>query len=329
MILMRRLSIAALSLLSLAASDAPPRPGTVKVFKDWAVGCDNGLVCTMASLIPGVPENAWPPVTVNLNRAVGAAGHFQIYVAGVNAPSPGFVIDGRNYRSDANADAIATAMANGRTAEMKGTRRAISLAGASAALRYIDAMQGRSGTVTAIVAKGTGRANAVPTAPSVPVLVARALVPITSKLDANMLAAMRKLGDCEEPSEYLSLEPSMVDAGKDQRIMLLPCHVAPYNVGIAVFVLEGDKIRPAAFDAPVGFEGPGDAASNKVHEVVSGDISDNRLTSFAKGRGLGDCGVRQVFAWDGQRMRLAEQFEMPDCRGNADLIQTWRTQIHA
>lgn len=329
MIPMRRLSIVAMPLLSLAASDAPPRPGAVKVFKDWAVGCDNGLVCTMASLIPGVPENAWPPVTVNLIRAVDAAGHFKIYVAGVNAPSPGIVIDGRDYRTDVDADAIAAAMANGRRAEVTGTHRAISLAGASAALRYVDAMQGRSGTVTAIVAKGTARATAVPTTPAVPVLVARALAPITSKLDASMLKTMRELGDCEEPSDYLSLEPSVANAGKGQRIVLLPCHGAPYNVGIAVFVLEGNKIRPAPFDAPVGFEGPGDAASNKVHEVISGDISDNRLTSFAKGRGLGDCGVQQVFAWDGQRMRLAKQFEMPDCRGNADLIQTWRTQIHA
>jgi len=51
--------------------------------------------------------------------------------------------------------------------------------------------------------------------------------------------------------------------------------------------------------------------------------------SFTKGRGLGDCGVQQAFAWDGLSMRLARQFEMPDCRGNVGFIQTWRAEVRS
>lgn len=327
MIFMHRLAIATISLLPLDASSEPPRPGAVKLFKDWAVGCDNGLTCTMASLVPGVPENSWPPVTVNLIRAPGAAGRFRMDVEGSDKSSPSIVVDGRDYGTD--AEVIAAAMARGKAAGVKGTGRTISLAGASAALRYIDAMQGRSGTVTAVVAKGSGSASSVPTAPAVPMLSARTLVPIRSKLDTSMLAAMRKIGGCEQPSDDLSLPPSVAKAGEGQRVVLLPCHSAPYNVGIAVFVLEGGKIRPAPFDAPVGFEDPGDATANKVHEIVGGGIRDNRVMSFTKGRGLGDCGVQQVFAWDGQNMRLTRQFEMPDCRGNGDFIQTWRVEVRS
>ncbi|HTG39817.1 DUF1176 domain-containing protein [Sphingomonas sp.] len=48
------------------------------------------------------------------------------------------------------------------------------------------------------------------------------------------------------------------------------------------------------------------------------------LASYAKGRGIGDCGVSQRFIWDGPRFRLIEQAEMSECRGSIDYITTWR-----
>jgi hypothetical protein len=51
------------------------------------------------------------------------------------------------------------------------------------------------------------------------------------------------------------------------------------------------------------------------------------LTSYAKGRGLGDCGVSQRFAWDGTRLRLIEQAEMSECRGNPNFIRTWTARV--
>ena len=64
-----------------------------------------------------------------------------------------------------------------------------------------------------------------------------------------------------------------------------------------------------------------------MHSVVNGGIENGLLTSYAKGRGLGDCGVSQSLAWDGRRLRLVDQSEMPECRGNTDTITTWRAKV--
>jgi hypothetical protein len=57
------------------------------------------------------------------------------------------------------------------------------------------------------------------------------------------------------------------------------------------------------------------------------DKANGLLTSFSKGRGIGDCGVGSNFAWDGARFRLVEQEEMGECRGSTDYISTWRARV--
>jgi hypothetical protein len=51
--------------------------------------------------------------------------------------------------------------------------------------------------------------------------------------------------------------------------------------------------------------------------LVSPSLSDDGkiLSSFNKGRGLGDCGVSTDWAWDGQTFRLTEYRSMGYCRG--------------
>jgi hypothetical protein len=53
---------------------------------------------------------------------------------------------------------------------------------------------------------------------------------------------------------------------------------------------------------------------------------DGTLDMFMKGRGLGDCGTRQRFAWDGARFRLVAQAQMDECRGSIDWIPTWQAR---
>ena len=45
-----------------------------------------------------------------------------------------------------------------------------------------------------------------------------------------------------------------------------------------------------------------------------------------KGRGLGDCGTRRTYVWDGARFRLTFQAQMDECRGSIDWIPTWRAR---
>ena len=57
------------------------------------------------------------------------------------------------------------------------------------------------------------------------------------------------------------------------------------------------------------------------------DPKTRLLSSFAKGRGLGDCGIINSFAWDGRLFRLVSQEAMDNCRGSVDYITTWRARV--
>ncbi|PVE59049.1 hypothetical protein DC429_01140 [Arthrobacter sp. TPD3018] len=303
-----------------------PKPGTLKTFGDWQVGCDNGLVCTMASLLPD--DGAGAGATLNLIRAPGPQGRYHT-VSGEGAtdasghtPAARFTVDGRDLGSDANA--LAAAMANGRVLKVPGG--AISLKGASAALRYIDAMQGRAGTVTATVAQGAKPAASVPPAPALPIVTAQRLTRYTAKLPTSVVAAMKRIGRCDL-SEGMESPPSVARTPDGRLLVIQPCSAGAYNVIGALFVVRGSDVRPAQVDASAGFDATGADSQTPVPSVVNGDFDRNVLTSYAKGRGLGDCGLGQTFAWDGSRYRLVSQDEMSECRGNTEYIATWRATM--
>jgi hypothetical protein len=295
-----------------------PRPGALKTFGDWTVGCDNGGRCAMASLLPEGAFGDGP--TMMLTRDPGPAGRYGVE-AGDDGNPPRFTVDGRAVAGD--ADAIAAAMANGTALTLAGQAGKVSLKGVNAALRYIDAAQGRVGTVTATIAKGTAAAATVPAAPALPTVAALRLEPSDAKLPAAVTAEMNRIGQCEM-GDGVDATPTIAKAPDGKLLVVLPCSAGAYNVIGALFVVDGTKVTPAQADAPAGFDETGADSQTPVHSVVNGDFDGNVLTSYAKGRGLGDCGVSQRFAWDGARYRLVEQSEMGECRGNTATIPTWR-----
>ena len=78
----------------------------------------------------------------------------------------------------------------------------------------------------------------------------------------------------------------------------------------------------APFDGQTGMsaEGPPTLVN------PSWDPETRRLHEYAKGRGLGDCGTRSQYAWDGERFRLVHQEEMEACRGSLHYVTTWRAE---
>ena len=60
--------------------------------------------------------------------------------------------------------------------------------------------------------------------------------------------------------------------------------------------------------------GPGWDAGNLLSNA-RWDAATGMLHHFDKGRGIGDCGTRQVWAWDGARYRLVQAERMEECRG--------------
>ena len=106
-----------------------------------------------------------------------------------------------------------------------------------------------------------------------------------------------------------------------------PCGNGAYNMFASAFIVdEAGKAARARFDYDAGM---GSGAEEPIAELVNADWDARRrlLTTYAKGRGLGDCGSARAFAWDGTLFRLAEEARMDECGGSIDFIPTWRAQV--
>ena len=93
-------------------------------------------------------------------------------------------------------------------------------------------------------------------------------------------------------------------------------------------------LRVAADDGPwtaPGFDSPpsdGDeGAPAGVFYNISWETGAGELQAMMKGRGVGDCGDRQIYVWDGSRFRLAQRWDMTECRGSREWILTWQAEV--
>lgn len=321
-------------IIAAAIAAGAPAPGALKTYADWTVGCDNGLACTMASLIP---EREDGRVTMSITRAPGLPGALRVAIVAEDAADStplsvsvdGVAVGGPSTDgvfTGAAARAMVVAIAKGRMLAVRSPTAplgTVSLAGAAASLRYVDATQRRAGTPSAIVATGTART--VPPTPALPTVVARRARGAVARLTAAQRRALAKRAQCELPRGALS-DPELYPLGGGATLLMLPCSAGAYNFSSALFIGDGKRFVPARVDVPSGF-GMDGRVGEAVPNVVNGSFVDGVLASYAKGRGLADCGVAQQFAWDGTRFRLIEQAMMGECRGNRELITTWRARV--
>ncbi|RYD54682.1 MAG: DUF1176 domain-containing protein [Sphingomonadales bacterium] len=319
---------------ALAQSQLPPKE---RVFDDWAVACDNLKRCEATAL--QAPEQFGDePSQVLLTRDPGPAGALSIAIdpADLVTGPVTLLIDGKqvatgtigeNYRvSGQPAEALAKAMAAGKTLELRSASRTlarISLAGSAAMLRYVDAEQGRAGTVTALVATGAKPASDVPGAAAAAPIVRAVRPPVDAAETPTsaVLGELAKLGDCDLSTlADLPVERYRLDAKTS--LVLIPCGSGAYNFNSAAFVLRGGKGAPAEFDtAPDWLEGDGPGIlTNAAFSTTEGAV----LSSFSKGRGIGDCGTSQSWVWDGSRFRMIEARVLNECRGSINWLTVFR-----
>ncbi|MEP2103682.1 MAG: DUF1176 domain-containing protein [Parasphingorhabdus sp.] len=350
--------ISTIALIALAATttgDAQPVPvpGEVKVFKDWSVGCDNGGDCQAISLVDDVRGGfkEWGgPITIV--RTAGADDILKIRVLLQVTAIERYqvVVDGRVVDTGAMAEGdypieivgkkarkVATAIARGRKLEVQALNgdslTKISLAGSTAALRYIDQQQRRARTPTALVAKG--RRTFRPIQKEVPVITVNPWTP------AKRIPATTEIVDLVENSpckdeRFGVVEDQIFPLGqKDGRyraLILMSCGSGAYNFSSAAYIgeIRGDEkkgaswaFRPATYDLQPAWNGEG-----RPPLLVNAHWEENRqiLSSFAKGRGIGDCGSAESFIWDGEKFRLIESSGMQECRGAYEWITTWRAK---
>jgi len=313
--------------LLAAAGAAPSGPSDLKTFRDWVVGCDNGRACAAAGLMP---EDDYEAATAGITRGAEANAPADVWVNVVDGGPVAVVVDGRRFALRPGPDAgfrasdpagFLAALTAGRKAVVVDSAGkplgTLSTAGVAAALLYMDEKQGRLGNVTALVRKGPAPASAVPPPPALPVIAAAPPSPRPPRRPtAAQVKAARGENACEKASDEQPAESWRLDSRHSLALVPAHCGSGAYNF-LSVPLLLDESGKATKLDI-----GDSDGIWNG-----DWDPKARRLGTFSKGRGIGDCGVTQVYAWDGAAFRLVEQTEMRECRGSMDYITTWRARV--
>lgn len=328
-------------LILLALFAAGPQLGPIKSFGDWVVACDNVNSCEATSL----PINEDSSVDreddmVSIGRDPGPGGAVRVSVMlSSDAKGPGvLLVDGKRVADGQSAGGELTvagpgaleavrAMANGArvTATIGGKPvGTASLKGLSASLRFIDAQQGRAGGTTALVARGAKPASAVPAAAALPV-IRRVVTPAGAApaIGKAQRAAFMKLTKCDDDefNADRQIETSRLDARTT--LALVPCGAGAYNFSSVPVTIVAGRPTLARFDSAVGWGEPG---AEPILVNAGFDTRTGTLSSYSKGRGLGDCGSSEEFVWDGQRFRLTNATSMGECRGSTNWLTIYRAR---
>jgi len=319
-------------LIALLAAAVAPKPGELRTFRDWTVGCDNGRACQAVALLP---EGGSDGATLALSRGPEAGAVPAVWVTlrveGAQSPEA-LVVDGKRFpvvldRATEELrvrDSIGVARALGQAADIAAIgpgnlRIKVSSAGSAAALLYMDEQQRRIGTTSALVRRGP--AARVPPPPALPVVQLPA-VPRKAARTLSPARVRQLLGRDATVCDYaqeLSIETARLDARNSLLLASHPCGNGAYNFSSTAFLVdEAGRARPAPFDV---------SGQDNLLVNAGWDARERRLSAFSKGRGLGDCGVGQAFAWDGARFRLIHEEAMGECRGSTDYITTWRAEV--
>lgn len=328
-------------LLLLAIQAAAPQPAEIRTFGDWTIACDNGGRCTAAALQPAESEGYG--VEYQLVRDAGPAGPVKITIAPAQA-SPATIVsvrvDGRRVASGrvgaqdgavitgAEGLALARAMANGRRIKVMGPDGKVidsrALTGSAAALRYADDRQRRAGTVTALAARGSVPATRVPAAPPLPRIVVPALPTGVAPLPPKaQLMRLGQAAECNRAERGDEPEAEAHRLDRDRTVLILSCGNGAYNFWSGIYLVERGRVRPAPFDVPTADV----ETTHGVMMLTMPDFDRGVLSSWHKGRGVGDCGTAADYAWDGTRFRLSREERMDECRGSLTLLPTWRAVV--
>jgi hypothetical protein len=337
---MRCLFAAVLMLASLPASAQG-----LKQVRDWVGGCDNTRHCTAIGLAPDNAEN-W--AMLHFERGGAPAAGVERITLRVSVPKPRglrwIVVNERDQtlltlsdRHWADADSsesidvvfeapreIASLLGALRTAETLtlvgdgvpvGT---VSLSGASAVLLWLDEQQKRLDTTTALLRRGVVDPATIQAPPAAPRAPRQAAVGIAlDKEDGHPNgAALRRsalMGDCDIPEPERGPADLTWQLSDGRALAQLACFSGAYNFGSRWFVLDA-----GAAPQPLGVPVPQDDGTLGAEvDLINADfdVERGRLHSFAKGRGLGDCGSHGEWAWTAEGFRLVSYRSFPDCRG--------------
>lgn len=301
------------------------------VHKDWAAACDNTRHCEAVGY-QDMEQNI--PVTLWLARDAGGnapvVGKLMAYVED-EEDNPSLSIRAgdvliKGIRQDLTAAQMARllpALKKADVARVSDGRHEwlLSLAGLHAALLKMDDVQGRVGTVTALARAGSKPASVVPEALPAPLLRAAPL-PQQRDGDKALLPAILdalKDADCEAiASEGAYGDVYRISAS--QLLVVRQCWLGAYQGAYGVWRVN-DKPPYAAVRLMLP-----DVDGKPEDSAVEAYFENGVLSSYAKGRGLGDCGGFDSWLWTADGFKLLESSNGPLCRGmpgGGFMLRSW------
>ncbi|WP_298643995.1 DUF1176 domain-containing protein [uncultured Cardiobacterium sp.] len=336
--------LAALPLATLAFDDN----GSYFQHKDWEIACDNTGTCRAAGYQTGDEVQA---ISLLLVRDAGADAAVQGRIAIQGAdwdektarPTGGELYlddnslgavtlgEGRegskpdpdSYAaygslSRAQTDAALKAVAGNGTLSFRADKETwiLSGAGAAAVLIKMDDYQGRVGTSSALIKRGSDK-KAIPRPAKKPVIHAAAVPDTPPRVlhvgDAeysalHALLAAKAGDDCplfappEDGDAIPARDITLYPLNADNTLVGSPCFLAAYNAGDYYAILGSD---------------------HKTLKTVVGDSADGLsydngyIAGFMKVRGPGDCSVAKLYAWDGNTFTYARGSGSSQCKSFA------------
>ena len=324
---------------------AAPASAEIKQFRDWIAACDNVRACSAYGFDAELSGNSY----IRLERGGGADAALRITIVVEAQKNVKFRLafddpalaglPSEQLAGEANGDddaqrltiaepqTVATTLASLRKAKTLSITRIdpagappsdpvkseISLSGLAAALLWIDEQQKRVGTVTALIGRGDKPAAAMPAVPALPVVTAakRATGPVPKKAPAAVIAKAR--AKCED--KKVGEPDDVVRLGANEVMYSFVCTnlSGAYNFFNALVIdAPGMPVRLAEFRFPREYG----ATDGDYSPINAGfDEATQTLSTFNKGRGLGDCGSTSDWVWDGQAFRMIRSKAMPECHG--------------
>jgi Protein of unknown function (DUF1176) len=319
----------------------------VTEFGDWSVACDNARECTAVSISRELVQRrenndagdyASPKMWVK--RSAGPTANARVFVdtsvwGEVNPPGPlslhiynecdgdctgdGYKIvqiePGRYELSPQQVDQFFHE--SGRTS-LAATRRStgdmhgiISTKGLTAAMRYMDEVQLRRGTVTAIFAKGNRPASAVPAAPfRDKVRVVRGVNEPATEMPGHP-AMQRIRGDhCEGSHDPDETNIQRFRLQNGQALWSIVCVATPHNP-THLWLVETSPSRFEMFRLPRPEQGRD--AEMPILPHTTFDPASGQLTGYYTGKDVRSCGWKRRWAWTGTGFAMIDAIEMPAC----------------
>jgi hypothetical protein len=314
--------------------------------RDWVAGCDNTRHCRAIGLAPD-GEGAWTYLTFERGGAADAVVEQVSITLEGSAPRDGRWVlrSGGEPVFDLAAGQIhckheaceiiiddsmqlARLFAEFRRSDRLSIDREgevlalVSLGGASGVMLWIDEYQRRLDTTTAFVRRGERAPDSNVASPTQPTIRAEADVWIAVDTDGvgSLVRSARAepvAVECDDP-DHVPHDSEAWQHASGRQMLALACSAGAYN--FASLWLWRDGEGGAWSHVPIDMiDADGHLATNTGDSLINSgfDPASGELHAYAKGRGLGDCGTRHAWLWNGERFALESMHAMGECRGVA------------